>query len=277
MPIAFDSLCRGGAACDSGAVNDSLRLFVRPKLPEAALLLAFEGWNDAGQAATSAARFVMEATRAVPLAEIDCEEFFDFTVTRPLVSLEDGVREIEWPHLRFGYGAVDATREIVVGLGSEPHLRWRAFEEACMSLVRELGLQRVVVLGAYLADVVYSRPVAVTGLASNPERLERLGVSSSGYEGPTGIAGTLVDRFRREGLDVVSLWAGLPHYISASPNPRGALALVQCLAQLLDLKFDTEGLQREAAEFEEKISELVSGDPELIEYVRQLKKREFAQ
>lgn len=258
-------------------MSDSLRLFVRPQLSDAALLLAFEGWNDAGQAATSALRFVEEAIRAVPLAEIDCEAFFDFTVTRPLVRLEEGDRCIEWPHLRFNFGAVDATREIVVGCGAEPHLNWRAFEEACLALVSELGLRRVVMLGAYLAEVVYSRPVAVTGVASHPGLLEGLGVTPSGYEGPTGIVGTLGERFRREGVEVVSLWAGLPHYITASPNPRGALSLVQKLMQLLDLKLDTEGLQREAARFEEKISELVSGDPELIEYVRQLKKREFAQ
>lgn len=258
-------------------MSGSLRLFVRPRLPDASLLLAFEGWNDAGEAATSAVRFVEESVRSVPLGEIDCEEFFDFTVVRPTLELEGGSRRIEWPHVRFGYGAVDATREIVVGTGTEPHLRWRSFEDACLALVSELGLRRVVVLGAYLADVVYSRPVGVAGFASDPAILEGLGVSSSSYEGPTGIVGVLADRFRREGLEVVSLWAGLPHYISASPNPRGALALVQKVMQLLDLKLDTEGLQREAARFEEKISELVGGDPELLEYVRQLKKREFAQ
>lgn len=259
------------------AVSQPLRLFVRPRLPDAALLLAFEGWNDAGQAASSALRFVEQSIQSVPLGEIDCEEFFDFTVCRPTVSLDDGGRRIEWPHVRFAYGAIDATREIVVGGGSEPHLRWRAFADACFSLVSALGLRRVVLLGAYLADVVYSRPVDVTGMASDPALLESLGVGASAYEGPTGIVGVLVERFRREGLEVVSLWAGLPHYISASPNPRGALALVQKIVQLLDLKLDIEGLQREAARFEQKISELVSGDPELLEYVRQLKKREFAQ
>jgi proteasome assembly chaperone (PAC2) family protein len=270
-------LLAGGGACEPVRVSDPLRLFVRPRLRDAALLLAFEGWNDAGQAASSALGFIEESVRCVPLGEIDCEEFYDFTVARPSVRLEDEGRRVEWPHVRFGYGAVDATREIVVGGGAEPHLRWRAFADACVALVASLGLHRVVVLGAYLADVVYSRPVGVTGLSSHPALLEDLGVSGSAYEGPTGIAGVLVDRFRREGLEVVSLWAGLPHYISASPNPRGALALVQKVMQLLDLKLDTEGLQREAARFEQKVSELVSADPELVEYVRQLKKREFAQ
>ena len=259
-------------------VSDRLRLFVRPELRDAALILAFEGWNDAGQAASAALRFVEDAIRAVPLGEIDCEEFFDFTVARPTVCVTEGqARSVEWPHVPFGYGAVDATRELVVSCGIEPHLRWRAYCDANVAIARELRLRRVVLLGAHLADVVYSRPVGVTGFASQPALLERIGVTGSGYEGPTGIVGVLGDRFAQEGLEVVSLWAGLPHYISASPNPRGALALVQKLMELLDLKLDTDGLQREAARFEQRISEVVANDPELLEYVRQLKKREFAQ
>jgi hypothetical protein len=242
------------------------------------LLLAFEGWNDAGEAASSAVRFIERSIRAVPLAEIDCEEFIDFTVARPTVRLERGAsRALEWPHTRFVYGAVDPSRELVLGYGIEPHLRWRRYGDACVELARRLGLRRVVLLGAYLAEVVYSRPVGVTGCASSPERLEELGVAASGYEGPTGIVGMLGDRFRREGLEVVSLWSCLPHYISVSPNPRGALALVQKLTQLLSLKIDTDALEREAARFEQRISALVAADPELGEYVRQLKKREFAQ
>lgn len=259
-------------------MNDRLRLFVRPDLRDAALLVAFDGWNDAGQAATSALHFIETSIRSVPLGEIDCEDFFDFTVARPTVRLEEGEsRSIEWPDVRFAYGAVDATRELVTGWGIEPHLRWRAFTETCVELTRELGLSRVVLLGAHLADVVYSRPVGVTGFASKTGLLEEIGVTGSGYEGPTGIVGVLGDRLRREGLQVYSLWAGLPHYISATPNPRGALALVQKVIELLDLKLDTESLEREAALFEQQISDLVAGDPELADYVRQLKKREFAQ
>jgi hypothetical protein len=251
---------------------------VRPALREAALLLAFEGWNDAGESASSALRFIEHSICAVPLAEIECEEFVDLTVARPSVRLENpGARVIEWPRIRFTYGAMDPSRELVTGRGTEPHLRWRSFGDACVRLARSLELHRVVLLGAYLADVVYSRPVAVTGYASDPSLLEPLGVLGSGYEGPTGIVGVLGERFSREGFEVMSLWAGLPHYISASPNPRGALALVQRVMELLDLKLDTEGLVREAAEFEEKVAAIVAGDPELGEYVRQLKKREFAQ
>jgi hypothetical protein len=259
-------------------VDDPLRFFVRPDLRGASLVLAFEGWNDAGAAASSAVRFVEQAIHAVPLAEIDCEEFLDFTVARPTVRLADGEsRVVEWPHTRFHYGSVDLSRELVVGCGLEPHVRWRSYVDACLRFVESLSIPRVVLLGAFLADVVYSRPVEVTGFASDPSRLTALGAKRSGYEGPTGIVGVLAEGLRRMGVEVVSLWAGLPHYISASPNPRGALALLQKTMQLLDLKFDIDGLQREAARFEERISALVAADPELGEYVRQLKKREFAQ
>ena len=130
-------------------MRDPLEFQVRPDLREAALLLAFEGWNDAGEAASSAVRFIERSIRAVPLAEIDCEEFLDFTVARPIVRLAEGKsRQIEWPHTRFAYGAVDPSRELVVCCGSEPHVRWRSYADACVRLVRTLGLRRVVLLGA---------------------------------------------------------------------------------------------------------------------------------
>ncbi len=242
------------------------------------MVLAFEGWNDAGEAATSAVRYVTNAIHAAPLAEIDPESFYDFTVRRPSVRLEPGgARAIDWPGNEFRFGSVDSEREIVIGCGVEPHFHWRTYCEVVEKLAGDLTVRRVVLLGAHLADVVYSRPVSVTGFASSAELLERLGVEASRYEGPTGIVGVLGDRLRRRGLEVVSLWAGLPHYISAAPNPRGALALVQKLTACLDIRIDQEPLQASAAEFEQRISALVSSDPELSEYVKQLKKREFAQ
>jgi hypothetical protein len=259
-------------------VKDALTFFVEPVLENATLIAAFEGWNDAGEAATGAARYVEAAIHAVPLAEIEGEEFLDFTVRRPWVrAAADGTRMIEWPTTRVSYGATDGSRELVVAIGAEPHLRWRAYCDLFASLVRRLCVKRVVLLGAYVADVVYSRPVDVTGFASEADRLAAIGVAPSRYEGPTGIVGALGEHLRADGVPVLSLWAGLPHYISASPNPRGALALVQKLASDLPLAIDEAPLRAEAAAFEEKISALVSGDPELSEYVRLLKKREFAQ
>jgi hypothetical protein len=259
-------------------VRDALTLFVEPKLENATLVAAFDGWNDAGEAATGAARYLEDAIRAVPLAEIDGEEFLDFTVRRPRVrAADDGTREIEWPATRFSYGQSDASRELIVAIGAEPHMRWRAYCDLFAALVGRLGVKRVVLLGAYVADVVYSRPVDVTGFASEAGRLAAIGVAPSHYEGPTGIVGVLGEQLRAGGVPILSLWAGLPHYISASPNPRGSLALVQKLATDLPLAIDEAPLRLEAAAFEQKISALVSADPELSEYVRLLKKREFAQ
>jgi len=258
-------------------VVEALRMHVKPALRECAMVLAFDGWNDAGAAATSALTFIADAIQSVPLADIDPEEFYDFTVSRPDVALTDGnARHIEWPTMEFRYGPIDGSREVIIGTGAEPHLRWRSFCDCVLELVRELSVQRIVLLGGYQADVVYSQPVQVKGFASDPALLARLGVRPSAYQGPTGIVGVLADRLQREGLEVASLWAGLPHYIRVSPNPRGALALIQALTTCLDFRIDEEPLQRVAAEFEERISELVANDSELSEYVKQLKRRDFA-
>ena len=253
-------------------------MFVEPKLRDAPLLLAFQGWNDAGEAASAALRYVSEQIGTAPLAEVDAEAFFDFTVARP--SLARGARgeqRVEWPHTRFHFGSMDPERELVIGVGPEPHLRWRAYCEELVELIRRLALPRVVFLGGYLVDVVYSRPVVVTGFASDPNELEAHGIGDSGYEGPTGIVGVLCERLSREGVEFTSLWAGLPHYISVTPNPRGSLALLERLAPLVGLRLDLDPLRAEAARFEERVSTLVASDPELCEYVRQLKRRDFSQ
>jgi predicted ATP-grasp superfamily ATP-dependent carboligase len=213
-----------------------------------------------------------------PLADLDPEEFYDFTVNRPRVQLEAaGARRLEWPSVALRYGSTLDERGFVLASGPEPHLRWRRFADELVALARRFAVRRAVLLGAFLADVVYSRPVRVTGFATPPEWLERLGLEPSGYEGPTGIVGVLADRLGREGVEVASLWAGLPHYIEASPNPRGALALVQKASAFLGLPVDDAPLREAAAEFEERVSALVAADPALTEYVRALKKRDFAQ
>jgi len=253
-------------------------MHVRPILGEPTLLLAFEGWNDACEAASSAARFVNEALRSVPLAEIDPDDYYDFTVRRPLVRYENGVSgPIEWPSNEFRYGVTEEGREVIVGIGVEPHLRWRSYCEAVIELAVDMGVQRCLIVGAYLADVVYSQPVVVTGFATEADQLERLEVQPTSYEGPTGIVGVLTSALEEEGVEVLALWAGLPHYISATPNPRGALALLRKVSQLLEMPFELEGLKQASLEFEEEISKIVAGDDELSDYVKKLKRREFAQ
>jgi len=253
-------------------------MHVEPELHDPAMILAFEGWNDAGEAATTALDFLNGSIRSVPLADIDPEPFYDFTVRRPIVrQRDDQMRRIDWPENELRYGSIDASREIVIGVGVEPHLNWRTYCDAFVNVALDLGVQRVVLLGAYLADVVYSQPVALSGFAPDARTLHDLGVTASPYEGPTGIVGVLADRFQREGMWVASLWAGLPHYIDAAPNPRGALALLQKASEALEFRIDLEPLREQAAEFEQRISKAVSDDADLTEYVRRLKKREFAQ
>lgn len=259
-------------------MDRALNIHVQPVLRDSSLVLAFDGWNDAGGAGSSALEFIGKAIQSVPLADIDPEEFYDFTVRRPDVVLgASGQRRIRWPKVQFRYGSVDPSRELVIGFGDEPHLRWKAFCDCVVALCADFGLRRVVMLAAHLADVVYSRPVQVRGFATQAGELERIGVASPDYEGPTGIVGVLAERLEREGVNVVCLWASLPHYIDLSPNPRGALALLEKVCQLLDLRVDDEPLREAAAAFEERISKLVANDAELAEYVKQLKRREFAQ
>jgi predicted ATP-grasp superfamily ATP-dependent carboligase len=255
---------------------EPLRWLVRPELRDPLLVLAFEGWNDAGESATTAARHLAAQLGAAPLAEIDPEPFFDFTVRRPLVRVEDGVvQQIEWPTCRFLYAATGESREVVIGLAIEPHLQWRLYTEQVLALAKALHVRRAVLLGAYLADVLYSRPVGVTAVASHAALLDRHGLEPTRYEGPTGMVGLLGWELRQRGVETIALWAGLPHYINVTPNPRGALALLECAAPLLDAKLDLEPLRSAARDCEQRMSQMVAGDPELAEYVRELKRREF--
>jgi proteasome assembly chaperone (PAC2) family protein len=257
---------------------ESLRFHSRPSLRRPALVLAFSGWNDAGQSATSAVRFVSEQLGATKFASIDPEEFYDFTVSRPHVRLVEGThRALEWITLDFHATAVRAvSRDYVFGWGPEPHLKWRTFTGLILQLARECSAELVVTLGGYLAEVLYTRPVPVTGFASDTELLQGVEMGATRYEGPTGIVGVLADACRGAGIASVSLWATLPHYIAAAPNPRGTLALLLRLTEILDLPVDLTPLQAEAAEFEQRVNEAVAADAQLSAYVRELKKREFS-
>jgi proteasome assembly chaperone (PAC2) family protein len=253
-------------------------MHVRPLLGEPTLMLAFEGWNDACESASSAIRFVNDSLRSVPLAEIDPDEYYDFTVRRPHVEYRNGlITPVRWPSNEFRYGVTEEGIELITGIGVEPHLRWRSYCDSVVELAVEMGVQRCLLLGAYLADVVYSQPVVVSGFATASELLERFEVEPSSYEGPTGIVGVLASLLQEEGIEVLSLWAGLPHYISATPNPRGSLALLRTVSRVLEMPFELQKMKEDALRFEEEISRVVSGDDELSEYVKELKRREFAQ
>lgn len=257
---------------------DPLTFESHPTLRRPVLVLAFAGWSDAGASATTAARYLSEQLMATKFASIDPEEFYDFSIQRPMVRLSEGQRQIQWPSYDFYHGAgIGMERDFIFGIGAEPHLRWKTFSDAVQGVVRECRIELVVTLGGYLDEVLYTRPVPISGFATDAKLMEALDLVPSRYQGPTGIVGVLADACRRNGMTHVSLWAVLPHYLPASPNPRGALALILRFTQWIGLRVDTGPLERAAADFQNKINELVNGDTNLSAFVRELKKREFEQ
>jgi proteasome assembly chaperone (PAC2) family protein len=238
-----------------------------------ALVCAFKGWNDAGDAASAALSFVGAALGATRFARIDPEEFFDFQATRPKVRFVDGSsdREIDWPEIEiFSARVPRAPRDLVLLCGAEPSMRWRTFCRLIVDLAEVLDTQMVVSLGALLADVPHSRPVTITGLASDPALTDRLNVTRGTYEGPTGITGVLHDTCYRAGLPSVSLWASVPHYVAAAPNPKAALALVRRLEQLVGVSVDAGELEGAAGDYERQVNLAVQSDPDVQAFVERL-------
>ena len=254
---------------------DELRIDHRPELTRPILVAAFRGWNDGAQAASLAGGYLAKTWDADRFAEVDPEEFFDFQAARPHVSLEEGLtRRIDWPETAF-YHARPAglDRDVVPLLGVEPNLRWRTFTEFVVGLAEELGIELLITLGALLADVPHTRSAPVTGSASDEELVERLGLSASRYEGPTGIVGVLHDVCGKRGIPSVSLWAAVPHYVSLTPSPRGALALCERLGAVLGIEIDAGELEEAARNYEEQVSEAVASDEETAAYVDELERR----
>jgi len=254
---------------------EELRIDERPSLRRPILVCAFRGWNDGGQGASLAAGFLTRIWRAERFADIDPEEFFDFQVTRPQVSLIDGTtRKLEWPETTFSHGAIAGLdRDAVILSGIEPNMRWRRFGDIIAGLAEDVGVELVVTLGSLLADVPHTRPSPVTGSASDERLVEELGLERSRYEGPTGIVGVLHDAFFRRGVPSVSLWAAVPHYVSLAPSPRAALALCQRLASLLGTPLDTTELEEAADHYAEQVSQAVAADAETAAYVEELEQR----
>ena len=242
----------------------------RPQLDRPVLIAAFKGWNDAGESATEAAVFLKEAWGARPFARLDPEEFFDFQASRPVVKLVDGVsRVIEWPSCEFSFGRA-GNRDVVVFIGIEPNVRWRTFATSIVDVGKSLGAERLVTIGAFLADVAHTRPVPVVGSAQTEEDAERLGLQSSRYEGPTGIVGVLHDISNRSQLPSVSFWAAAPHYLPAGVNPKATLALVQRISTFLGTDVDVTELLPSVEAWEQRVSELVAENDTLTEYVQRL-------
>jgi predicted ATP-grasp superfamily ATP-dependent carboligase len=256
-------------------VADELRIHERSDLERPILISAFRGWNDGGQGASLAAGYLARLWDAELIADVDPEEFFDFQATRPQVKLEDGLtRQIVWPETAFYLARPEGfDRDIVLLLGVEPNLRWQAFTRLIVDYAAELGIELVVSLGSLLADVPHTRPCPVTGSATDPELVERLGLQASRYEGPTGIVGVLHDACRRQNLPSVSFWAAVPHYVSLTPSPRAALALCERLGSLLEVDIDVEELQEAAEGYVEQVSRAVATDADTQAYVDELESR----
>src|ERR1700691_5343845 len=237
-----------------------------------AMVCAFQGWNDAGDAASSAVSFLASSLNANRFAQIDSEEFYDFQANRPNIQLTDGqTREIVWPTVEvFEARAPRAPRDLVIVQGVEPSLRWRAFSAHLVELAEALGVRVVVTLGALLADVPHTRPVTMTGFASDPSLVESLGLAPSSYEGPTGIVGVLHSACLNAGLPAASLWAGVPHYVAAATNPKAALALLRRTESLIGVSVDVSELEVSAADYERQVGLAVQSDPDIQAFVERL-------
>ncbi len=243
-----------------------------PDLDEPVLVAAFEGWNDAGEAATGVVEHLEESWQAVPLGKLDPEEYYDFQVNRPHVSVDEtGVRSLDWPTTRLSLARPTGIgRDVVLVRGIEPNMRWRAFCDELLTAVRELGVDRIVTLGALLADVPHTRPVPVTVSTSDETLAKSLGLEPSRYQGPTGIVGVLQDAARRGGLVATTLWAAVPHYVAQSPCPKATLVLLRRIEDLLNLPVPLGDLPDEARAWQHGVEELATEDPEIADYVRRL-------
>ncbi|MDX6680029.1 MAG: hypothetical protein QOG94_68 [Solirubrobacteraceae bacterium] len=237
-----------------------------------AIICAFSGWNDAGDAASAALTFIGESLKAERFARIDPEDFYDFQSTRPQISFDDErKREITWPGIEiFAARVPRAPRDLILVQGPEPSMRWRSFCQHIIDLAEALGTQLIVTMGALLADVPHSHPVSITGLASDSALVEKLALAETTYEGPTGIVGVLHTACCDAGLPSASLWASVPHYVAAAPNPKAALALVRKIESLVAVSVDATDLENATNDYERQVSRAVQSDPEVQAFVERL-------
>ena len=261
----------------TGTVNAMTHLLWtdRPAGDRPVMIVAFEGWNDAADAATSAVDYLTEHFHAREFAQIDPEEFYDFTATRPRVRSLGGLnRTIDWPRNTFSWATPqDAPGGIVLMRGVEPQLKWRGFCRQVLQVAAELNCSMVITLGSLLADVAHTRPTPVFGNAYLQSVINRFNLDQAHYEGPTGIVGVLHTECVSAQIDSASLWAAVPAYVPSASSPKAALALVQRVTEVAELKLNSEGLDAAVAAYEQEITTLVSEDETTIDYVRHLEEQ----
>lgn len=250
-----------------------------PALRSPVMVIAFSGWNDAGEAATGAASHLLASwiesdSDVVPelIADVDVEEFYDFQVNRPTVCIdESSIRSLTWPGTQiFGLRTPELDHDFVVVRGVEPSMKWKTFAGDILDLADDLEIDMVITLGSMLADTPHTRPITVSGSGAHPEIAQRLGVEISKYEGPTGILGVIQDACVRRGIDAVSLWAAIPHYASGSPSPKAILALINALEDFLEITLPQGELVNESRDWEIEVSEMAKEDSDVAEYVKAL-------
>lgn len=243
-----------------------------PELHNTVVVAAFEGWNDAGDAASDAVAHLATIWNALPIVEIDDEAYYDYQVNRPVIRQVDGVtRELEWPAMRISYCRPPGSeRDIVLMSGVEPNMRWRTFCAELLGIVDKLNVDTVVILGALLADTPHTRPVPVSGAAYSSESARLFGLQETRYEGPTGIAGVFQYACVAAGIPAVTLWAAVPHYVSQPPNPKATVALLRRVEDVLDIEVPLADLPTQAEAWEQEITEMTADDDDLADYVQSL-------
>lgn len=244
-----------------------------PELIDPVMICAFEGWNDAGDAASTAVGHLDREWKGEVFAALDAEDYYDFQVNRPTVALEGGIRKVTWPTTRLSVvraAGGDKPRDLVLVRGIEPSMRWRSFCNEILGYAHELGVEMVVVLGALLGDTPHTRPVPVSGVTSDPDLARSLDLEESRYEGPTGIVGILQEACTHAGVPAVSLWAAVPHYVSQPPNPKATLALLNRLEDLIGVRIPLGELTEDARAWQLGVDQLAAEDSEVAEYVQSL-------
>ena len=254
---------------------EHLRLRARAApLTDPVLVCAFRGWNDAGRAASLLVESIAQWLNAKVVADIDPEEFYDFQVARPEVHGTGDQRRLEWPSNEFSAATLPGTkRDLLLCSGLEPNVRWRTFTRTVLDLIQRLGVRQVVCLGSLQVDVPHSRPTPISARVTRATLLDRLHVTTTSYEGPTGIVGVIDHACRERGLDTSSLWAGVPHYLAGAEYPQGSIALADVLFRLLDIRLPLDELADQAAAQLENLAELLAEDDDLGEYVAELERR----
>ena len=256
-----------------------------PLLREPIMIMAFSGWNDAAEAASGAVEHLLSGWRdknddVLPelIANVESEDFYDFQVNRPVVSIDESeIRSITWPSTQvFGMAIPSMSRDLVIVTGVEPSMKWKSFTSDILDLADDLEVSLIVSLGSLLADVPHTRPITVTGTGAHPSIANRLGVSVSKYEGPTGILGIIQDGCMRRGIDAISLWAAVPHYAANAPSPKATLALINTLEEFLNIKIPLSDLPDRADAWENEVNDLAAEDSEIAEYVKALEESKDA-